>query len=400
MKYKHFIIGSGIAGLHIALQLLDKNETDFLIVEKDDFNKSKIFSIKNTVLKKDGTSDNVLIEMGPSVFHDKQVELMKLLKKLDLEHTFDYVDPKSKAYFVYPGMTSEEAKKLWKELKKKVFELTDENITLEEGAKKVLTKNEYNLLKTCWGEWYEINDTNLQVLKKSLKEEGKYIVMKDGLTQIIERATSLIEASSIGKYKIQYNCGIKKVVYDGSIYTVYDCNDKVYTCENLYLCANLKSAREIEFEGIPEVREYLGLAKLKHCLRCYVYFDKAINIPYKFIMGKYLGKYSIKYSDNLWLVAYPDDILALKLYNMPKERFINDWIEMINREFNLSLKYEDTLNKFCGYWEDAYCVLNKDFYKKGNELRLRLKSKNILVTTLPKDNGEDAPWMEGYLFNI
>ena len=82
MKYKHFIIGSGIAGLHIGLQLLDKNETDFLIVEKDDFNKSKIFSIKNTVLKKDGTSDNVLIEMGPSVFHDKQVELMKLLKKL------------------------------------------------------------------------------------------------------------------------------------------------------------------------------------------------------------------------------------------------------------------------------------------------------------------------------
>ena len=145
MKYKHFIIGSGIAGLHIALQLLDKNETDFLIVEKDDFNKSKIFSIKNTVLKKDGTSDNVLIEMGPSVFHDKQVELMKLLKKLELEHTFDYVDPKSKAYFVYPGMSSEEAKKLWKELKKKVFELTDENITLEEGAKKVLTKNEYKL---------------------------------------------------------------------------------------------------------------------------------------------------------------------------------------------------------------------------------------------------------------
>ena len=84
---KHFIIGSGIAGLHIALQLLEKNETDFLIVEKDDFNKSKIFSIKNTVLKKDGTSDNVLIEMGPSVFHDKQVELMKLLKKLELEHT-------------------------------------------------------------------------------------------------------------------------------------------------------------------------------------------------------------------------------------------------------------------------------------------------------------------------
>lgn len=394
---KNIIIGSGIAGLHIALQLLDKNDTDFLIFEKDDFNKSKIFTIKNTVVRKDGTKEDVVVEMGPSVFHDKQVELMKLLKKLNLENTFEYVDPKAKAYFVYPGMTSDEAKKLWKELKKRVFELTDETITLEEGAKRVLNKDEYNLLKICWGEWYEINNTNLQVVKKSLKEEGKYIVMKGGLTQIIERATELVKKS--GEDKIQYKCGIKKVVYDGT-YKVYDCNNKVYSCENLYFCANLKCALEIEFEGIPEVREYLSLAKLKHCLRCLVYFDKPINIPYKFIMGKYLGRYSIKYSDHLWLVAYPDDIVALKLYNMPKERFINDWIEMINREFNLSLNYQDTLNKYTGYWDDAYCVLKKEFYEKGEELRTKLKNKNILVTTLPKDNGEDAPWMEGYLFKI
>jgi protoporphyrinogen oxidase len=102
------------------------------------------------VVRKDGTKEDVVVEMGPSVFHDKQVELMKLLKKLNLENTFEYVDPKAKAYFVYPGMTSDEAKKLWKELKKRVFELTDETITLEEGAKRVLNKDEYNLLKICW----------------------------------------------------------------------------------------------------------------------------------------------------------------------------------------------------------------------------------------------------------
>ena len=111
---KNIIIGSGIAGLHIALQLLDKNDTDFLIFEKDDFNKSKIFTIKNTVVRKDGTKEDVVVEMGPSVFHDKQVELMKLLKKLNLENTFEYVDPKAKAYFVYPGMTSDEAKNFGK----------------------------------------------------------------------------------------------------------------------------------------------------------------------------------------------------------------------------------------------------------------------------------------------
>lgn len=390
---KHLIIGGGIAGLHIALQLLDKKDTDFLILEKDDYNKSKIFSIKDRVIKKDGTFEDVLIEMGPSVFHDKQVELMKLLKKLNLENTFEYVNPKEKAYFVYPGMTSDEAKKKWKELKKKVFEeVTD--MTLEEAAKSILSKEDYKLLKTCWGEWYEMKDTNLQILKKSLKEEGQYIVMKEGLSQIIERATLLV------KDKIRFKHGITKVVYDGAKYTVYDSHNNKYECENIYLCANLKCAREIEFEGIPEVQEYLGLAKLKHCLRCYTYFDKPINIPYKFIMGKYLGKYSIKYSDNLWLVAYPDDKLALKLYNMPKERFIKDWIEMINKHFNLSLTYEDTLNKYCGYWEDAYCVLLPEFYKKGESLRTTLINKKILITSLPKDKGENEAWMEGYLFQI
>jgi protoporphyrinogen oxidase len=390
---KHLIIGGGIAGLHIALQLLDKKETDFLILEKDDYNKSKIFSIKDRVIKKDGTFEDVLIEMGPSVFHDKQVELIKLLKKLNLENTFEYVNPKEKAYFVYPGMTSDEAKKKWKELKKKVFEeVTD--MTLEEAAKSILSKEDYKLLKTCWGEWYEMKDTNLQILKKSLKEEGQYIVMKDGLSQIIERATLLV------KDKIRFKHGITKVVYDDAKYTVYDSHNNNYECENIYLCANLKCAREIEFEGIPEVQEYLGLAKLKHCLRCYTYFDKPINIPYKFIMGKYLGKYSIKYSDNLWLVAYPDDKLALKLYNMPKERFIKDWIEMINKHFNLSLTYEDTLNKYCGYWEDAYCVLLPEFYKKGESLRTTLINKKILITSLPKDKGENEAWMEGYLFQI
>lgn len=397
---KHLIIGGGIAGLHIALQLLDKKETDFLILEKSGYNESKIFSIKDTVKKKDGTTEDILIELGPSVFHDKQVELMKLIKRLNLENTFEFVNPKEKAYYVYPGMTSDEAKKKWREIKKRVFEETS-NETLEEASKRILNKEDYNLLKTCWGEWYEVKDDNLQVLKKSLKEEGNYIVMKGGLSQIIEKATSLI------KDKIQFNNKVMKVSYHNNKYTVYDSHNKVYSCQYLYLCANLKGARDIEFEGIDEVNKYLSLGKIKHCLRCYTYFNKPLNIPYKFIMGNFIGKYSIKYSDNLWLVAYPDDILALKLYNMKKEWFIQDWIEMINKHFHLSLNYEDTLNKYCGYWDDAYCTLTPEFYEntkedmlKGEKLRGILKRKNILITSLPKDKGENTAWMEGHLFKI
>ena len=148
---KHLIIGCGISGIHIAIQLIDKGENpeDILILEKEDYNCSKFF----TITEYNKNHEKIILEMGPSVMHSNQKELMSLINRLDLLGDLEKVNPKAKAFFVYPGLTSDQTKTIWKELKKKVFEIEDYNITLKEASKLILTKKEYDILKTCWGEW-------------------------------------------------------------------------------------------------------------------------------------------------------------------------------------------------------------------------------------------------------
>ena len=125
-----------------------------------------------------------------------------------------------------------------------------------------------------------------------------------------------------------------------------------------------------------------------------------IKIPYKFIFGKYLGKFSIKYSERLWLIAYPDGKLATKLNNMTKKKIIKDWIKIINYYFNLNVTTKDIGLEYCCYWDDAYSFLTKEGVINGESIHTKLKQQNIFVTCLPKDKGENSAWMEGHLYKL
>jgi hypothetical protein len=391
---KHLIIGCGISGIHIAIQLLEKgiNPLDILVLEKNGYNCSKLFTIKENAISDSGKQEEIILEMGPSVIHSKQEELLKLINKLGLLNTLEKVDNKSKAFFVYPGFSSDEVKHIWKELKAKVFEVENVNMTLKEASKKVLTKKEYDIFKSCWGEWYEVCDYNLQILKQSLKEEGDYLVMKGGLDQIIMRGIEYLEKEGV---EIKFEHEVTKILS----LTVTDNKNNQYKPEKLYICGNYKGIKSIKSDNLL-LKEYLSLGKSKNCMRFYVYFKKELNIPYKFIFGKFLGKFSIKYSNRLWLIAYPDGELATKLNNINKGKIINDWIKMVNYYFNLNIKSKDIGLDYCCYWEDAYSFLNKEGINNSEILYNKLKDQNIIVTCLPKDKGQNSAWIEGHLYKI
>jgi hypothetical protein len=117
-------------------------------------------------------------------------------------------------------------------------------------------------------------------------------------------------------------------------------------------------------------------------------------------MGKFLGKYSIKTSERLWLIAYPDDVLSEYLNNIPKVNIIKDWLKMINYNFDLKLKLKDIGGDYYMYWDDAYTILKNNKLNQVQQIYNELKNKGIIITSLPKDKGENSAWMEGHLFNI
>jgi hypothetical protein len=388
---KHLIIGCGISGIHIAIQLIDKGENpeDILILEKEDYNCSKFF----TITEYNKNHEKIILEMGPSVMHSNQKELMTLINRLDLLGDLEKVNPKAKAFFVYPGLTSDQTKTIWKELKKKVFEIEDYNITLKEASKLILTKKEYDILKTCWGEWYEMCDCNLQILKKSLNEQGEYLIMKNGFDRIIEKGVEFILKKGVN---IQFENGIIKINEDLS---VVDSKGYIHYPKKLYICANYKGVKNIKI-GIPLVKEYLNMGKSKHCMRFYVNFKKDIDIPYKFLFGNFLGKFSIKSSNRLWLIAYPDGELAARLNKLSKRSIIKDWLRMVNSNFNLSLKIKDIDFIKCVYWDDAYTILTKEGVDKADKLQEELRKENIIITCLPKFKGDNTAWIEGHLYKV
>ena len=76
MKYiPNIIIGGGIAGLYIGYQLLKKGE-EFIIFEASDYLGGRVYTqhYKSEVL-----------ELGASIFHSKQKNIMSLIRDYKLE---------------------------------------------------------------------------------------------------------------------------------------------------------------------------------------------------------------------------------------------------------------------------------------------------------------------------
>ena len=92
---KHLIIGAGVAGMYIAMQLYQKGEP-FTILDMTDKPHTKLESIKEDKTKE----DSPILEMGASIFHTHQPKLLSLIKFFGLT---DKIKPlnSSKRAFVY-----------------------------------------------------------------------------------------------------------------------------------------------------------------------------------------------------------------------------------------------------------------------------------------------------------
>jgi hypothetical protein len=415
--YKSIIIGAGISGLYIGLQLLKyKNDSDFVILEAQpkEQNHGRLLTYKNF-------GKDTKIELGASIFHSNQKKINDCIHLCNL--TSEIIEYKSSTtYAILPDKTSEECNIYFKTLETKCKDYCLKNkkmdITLDECAKLGLTKKEYEDYKKLHYEWFEHYDKNAYIYFISSEKIGTICGMKNGLQSIVNKGCQILD-DYIKYNSVISEISLNKIKNDKHNYQYQyniKTNNNTYFCNYLYICTNSKN--KIKYNLPSPVHDYIQLIKSKQCIRIYVEFNTELKNYPSYIVGDQIGKFSIKMSKNVWLIAYTDDIYAVKLNELDVKEIIINWIGTMNKIFKTEYTYENVVKYIKIYWDDAYTTLKKEYYKlvknnkgnnKGSKLqyygqslkeKIKQNTNNLHLLFIPQNNGEDIAWMEAHLYKI
>ena len=375
---RNVIIGAGISGLYIGLQLLEKGENDFIILEKGS-------RIGGRILTKDN------LELGASIFHSKQKNIMKLIHKLGLDKKLFELKGGSETIYCLKnkgrfdsGYVNEKLDKMNYKLKK----FMDKKLSLQELAKKVLNKDDYNFYKDMTKEWFEIKDQNAYTAFKNIEHVGKVYKMKNGLSQIIQKLYSIL------KSKIELNSEVKSISKNGDKFII---NDKL-TCDKVYLCTNMSGANKIKWSYI-EMKKVLNLASPVSSIRVYLKFHES-DLILNNIVSNYLFKWCIVIDDKTAMVSYTDGSSATRLNNLGEKEGVKLILYEISNCLKKDIDMKDVNKKYFAYWKEAFNIIKSDvtineYYNTLNSLH-----KHFYQTVIPLDYGLNKACIEAHLLKI
>jgi hypothetical protein len=455
------IIGGGISGLYYGYQLFKKN-IPFIILEKNYERRGKLYSLSNKLSLDNTLSnlDNFIIELGASIIHTNQTNMMNLIKELKMEDEIEELSTKQKSFFLLdksdnPEEDSKTLKKKWKEIKKFVKSNIDklpDDTTIEEAGRILLSEEEFYIFSTYWSEWYEVNLQNAKVFFEQEDKEGNYCKFKNGYESLVIKLTSIL------KDHIYFGCLVNKIKLNNSPLNPYERYEVTLTHNyETYSVSENKIKNQVNIKSQPEIYiiksnsiflatdytcaltciKYKNLNPLKKYLRCgfprccyrfYVYFKRPLNLQNNgeigSIVGEFESKWSIKINDHLWMISYVDGPLSCALNDVSPKTLIKNWIKTINKHFfknkmdiaNKPISYKDVLFYKAGFWRDAYTILDKKFYTRPwegttvsisgspdsqtyGEICRNLLPDGCNVGVLPKNKGEDTAWVESVLIN-
>jgi hypothetical protein len=398
-EQKHVIVGGGVAGIYLGMQLYLKNEP-FIILEQSGDNDDRIgklvSKVKSIPKPKTGGMKQQTFELGASIFHSNQTEFIHLLKFLGLDDKIIKFDSKMKSLFVYPGMSSEAAQAKFLEIKNKLkrASFTSKYETIDQVAKRVLTTQDYDLLATCWNCWYENNQMNAKTYFDAEAQEGQTCMLRGGLEQITTKARAIFK----DKYKCYHTVKYVDKLKDGKIMIgLRDDQDqaKVVFTDNIYLCLSVNDYSNIRLDNLLCVLQYIKYVHYLASLRFYVVLkEEPPNSEYDEIVGDIESKWILKYNKYVWLGPYVDGELADVFRDKKQERIVLGVLRDLGFE-NPSVESQvyDTIG---AYWMDAFEVLRPQFFAENPRL-FRLEP-GVFCTSVPQP--KDQAWMNGHLFQL
>jgi hypothetical protein len=406
LKINHLIIGAGIAGLYIGLQLLNKNENDLLILEAQpkDTHHGRLYT-------ENFGSNDYHIELGASIFHSQQPNIHNYINLVNMNNDIVKYKPES-IYRIIKNKTSDEAniyyKYLFEKCKQSLFKTINKNntksddLTLDEASKFFLTKEEYNDFKLLHSEWFEHYDKNaiLYFNVNEIEEKSTICTMKNGMQSLVNKGCEILSHPKINK--IQYSSIVNDIYYDKklNLYLIHIHPNTTIFAKHLYICTNLVNKINIH---MPEIKPLIDMCKSKSCMRFYVQFDRVLKSYPNFIAGDHIGKLSIRTGKQTWLIGYMDDELADQLNKIKPYEFIDTWLKQMNQIFKSNYTMDNVIKYTKAYWKDAYVGLRKEFYSSKKDKiskAIQSKYKHLLLTFVPNHMGENIAWTEAHLYKL
>ena len=371
----HAIIGGGIAGCYIGLQLLERKSA-FVILERA----SKNSAGKQQTLQRKGIN----IELGSSEQHTNQREWMHLLKMLGMEdkiRPFENRDP----FFIWKSQSPAELQSFFtashKFLSQAARGMKPGEITVEELANRFLL--EAKKFAGIHPFWFEIKDQDAHTYFSCLSQEGEYFYLKGGQSQILQAAMDKL------RNHIKFNTPVEYVSKEKGGWLIGTPDEKIFA-EKIYISSNLSASKKILWLGAPEISRYLNTARSMRCLRWFLIFKKPLKLPQTDFSGDFPGKWSFRLNDFVWLISYVDGDLVDQV---KKGNLASEWINFVRRFFGSDITYEDIEEQIVADWNDAYNILLPSYFKNRPKL-----PKNCVITSVAKPCGQ--AWIEGALIRL
>lgn len=425
MVYDYIIIGGGISGLYLALNLSRKYKNkSIIILESKNYFGGRIYSVREK---------NIKYESGAARFHNHHYHLNKLINKYNLKKIklssndlIDYynycetnennkesqiikIDNSMSIFDKYMKIIIKESKKYDKKYLK--------TLTFEEFCIKILNKNITNQLNNIFGYESEFKTLNcynaLQSFQTDFNINKHFYVLRDNMDSLVDaiitelkknKNVKLCKNSKVINLKYIKNNEINS--YDLNIKNNQN-NDKNINYNGLNVIFAIKPTQLLYLNLFKPLKSLLDKSIPKPLLRVYAAYnkDKKTNKVWFDSINRFTTNHPLRQfipinkENGLVMISYTDGDDALYLlgkhYDNTLKQYLHDSLKTFFPEKNIIKPYFYKIE----FWDEGahYWSKNSDSEILSHKLLYPMKEKYPNLYLCGEAFSEKQAWMEGAL---
>ena len=398
------IVGCGISGLNIGLELIKKYK-DVVIYDKSNYVGGRIYTMKHSINKQ-----NIIYECGAARFNKNHKLLIKLIKKYKLNNKIIKI-PSGWDTITTNNLTSnvfDNVDLLLSDLVTKSNKISKKSLqsqTLYELTKSLYDQSTATFLRQNYPYYSEINVMNsydaIRTINNDLDNNHEFYVLDGGLSQLVEKMrkdfikkggkiildTQLIDVDVKNK---EFNC-----IFNNNNKLNVKCTDLILACDG-YNLKKMKFLNKFNFTNL------IDSVSCQPFLRTYaIYKDCWFKDLPKIVTNEYI-KYiiPIDYNSGLIMISYTDGMYAKywkKIIDMPNGKQLqkNELMKQLKLLFP-DKKISHPSKLYNHYWTQGGCYFHKNVNSDYIIKKMIKPTKHNLYICGDSYSSRQA-WIEGAL---